>query len=470
MIKRALLMLVVMVVSFQSAMAQHEEHYKISIKIENFADSVLYLGYHKWDKQYLLDTIQHTSPSKAMVFEGERKLPNGIYFIYSPSHYVEFVLGNEKREFAFETDTTSIQGNLKVTGSKENEMFISYQRFIGEKTKEVQALNQELKTLEGDENAQKEVKDKIEVLNGMVAEKQDELLENHSDMVVSKLIAGSNRPKIPENIEDRKAKFEYYKTHFFDGVDLSDSTLLYSPILKPRLDEYVQKLTMQVPDSVTKAISFILDQAIANDEMFRYLLVTYTQEYERTPMMGMEKVFIDLSERYYLEGKAYWADEEVLKKVAERVDQMKPNMIGEIAPELHLLDSSLTEPIFLENITSKYVVLYFYDPDCGHCKKETPKLLEEYHEHLREKDVEVLAVTTVTDMDKWKEYIKKLDLDWINAADPYINSNFRYEYDIRSTPMKYVLDKDRKIVGRRIGIEQIKDLVDFLDKKDAELN
>ena len=75
---------------------------------------------------------------------------------------------------------------------------------------------------------------------------------------------------------------------------------------------------------------------------------------------------------------------------------------------------------------SKFTVLFFWDPDCGHCQKSIPKLVEFYNK-FKSKDVEVVAVCTEVEEDKWKKFIKEKQLKFINLGDPKLQSNFRYE-------------------------------------------
>jgi hypothetical protein len=93
----------------------------------------------------------------------------------------------------------------------------------------------------------------------------------------------------------------------------------------------------------------------------------------------------------------------------------------------------------------------------------TPKLYQLYKQ-IKVKDVEVLAACTVTDVDKWKKYIRSNDLGWVNGIDPYYRSNFRADYDIKTTPMIYILNKDKEIIGKKLGVDQIKDFIDNMIK------
>ena len=262
--------------------------------------------------------------------------------------------------------------------------------------------------------------------------------------------------------EDKNQQFYYYKAHYFDNFDLSDPGLLKTPLYQPKIDEYTDNLTYKHPDSLKAACDYILSMAEPNKETFRYVLVKLTNKYETSKIMGMEEIFVYLAENYYLKGKAYWADDDLIAKFEKRVKELKPNLIGHIAPEISLVDS-LMHPVQLSKLNNRFIILYFYDPDCSHCKKTTPMLSRLYHE-LKSEDVEVFAACTVTDIDKWKNYIRSNHLDWVNGIDPYYRSNFRADYDVKTTPTIYILNSKKEIIAKRLGVDQIKDFIERMIK------
>ena len=87
--------------------------------------------------------------------------------------------------------------------------------------------------------------------------------------------------------------------------------------------------------------------------------------------------------------------------------------------------------------------------------------------YLKYKDYgfKVFAVGTEYENVEWKKYIKTHNLTWINVSDSPENPNnikdyplnFRNNYDVFSTPKIYLLDKDKKIVAKRIEDEQLDD-------------
>jgi hypothetical protein len=74
--------------------------------------------------------------------------------------------------------------------------------------------------------------------------------------------------------------------------------------------------------------------------------------------------------------------------------------------------------------------------------------------------VVVVAANVKKDLDEWKEYVRKQELDVLNLADPHTRSNFRYEYNIETTPQVYILDDQKKILAKKLDVEQIEDFIE----------
>jgi hypothetical protein len=92
------------------------------------------------------------------------------------------------------------------------------------------------------------------------------------------------------------------------------------------------------PDSIAVAAVNLVEKSKANVEMFQYVLSFLINKFQTSERMGMDGVFVALAEKYYLGGQAWWADQKLLDKIAERVNALKPNLIGKVAPDLWLPD------------------------------------------------------------------------------------------------------------------------------------
>jgi thiol-disulfide isomerase/thioredoxin len=122
-------------------------------------------------------------------------------------------------------------------------------------------------------------------------------------------------------------------------------------------------------------------------------------------------------------------------------------------------------PLFktLYQVKAKYTVLVFWASDCGHCQTEIPKLKENLDKIKEKIDYKVFAVQTKEDFDAWRKFIIDKKIDFINVFDPVHLNNLKERFDIYSTPVIYVLDKDKKIKAKRLGAEQVVDMLTMLE-------
>ena len=101
-----------------------------------------------------------------------------------------------------------------------------------------------------------------------------------------------------------------------------------------------------------------------------------------------------------------------------------------------------------------------YGPREQHKGRMASVAFHQYHQFLKDKkDVKVYSVYTQYDYEKYAKYIAEHKLDWINLYDPVHLNNIREKYDVYSTPVIYILDKDKVIKAKKIGSEQIKDII-----------
>ena len=104
--------------------------------------------------------------------------------------------------------------------------------------------------------------------------------------------------------------------------------------------------------------------------------------------------------------------------------------------------------------------------DCPVCKKEVPKLDSVYNAVLKNKGVKVYSIASGGELDKVQQFIKDNKIeDWINVADVNNNTGFKEKYDAYSTPKIYLLDEDKKIIGKGLDHSNINTVIEISEKK-----
>ncbi|MRR19237.1 redoxin domain-containing protein [bacterium] len=441
--------------------------HSVTVALKGAGQTKVRLAYHVGNQQYIKDSLS-TDNSGAGRFAGADKLAPGVYMIVLPGNtFFEFLVGNDQH-FGIACDINDPVGTLVFDGSEENSRFLEYQRRWKELQEKAMDLSSKLN------NATKAGADATS-LRRQLGEQEKEMkqfLYETAEGNKGTLLGAIARSIIPVEIPDpevpagtakrdsvaRVMSYLYYKDHFFDNIDFTEPGLIRSPVLGGKLDQFFSQVVLQMPDSIIRESDRVLALSGANDDVFQYVAVWLMNRYATSEIMGHDAIVVHLADDIYLSGRAAWASEEYISDLRKRVDRLRPNLIGKKAPEL-LMNSFTGHYVSLYDISTDFTIIYFWEPDCGHCKESTP-LLKQYYEQNRGKGIEVFAVCTQPDKEKWEKYIVDNGLGWINGWDPQRMSRFDYYYNVDSTPLVYILDRDKKIIAKRLAVEDIPSFID----------
>ena len=441
--------------------------YEINVTINGLRDSTIFLAYHLGDRQYIHDTLILDNAGKTAV-KGNETLPHGIYMIVLPGHtYFEMLISDNQR-FSVSCSYNDYINTLSFEGSDENTAFLDYQRKWRQLQEDMMALSRRAA-------ANRENRDSLTIINNaQVAQERamkdylnSVVAENKSNMLgllvktilpveipVFEIPAGTGNP---DSLR-RMLAYTYNKDHFFDNIDLNDERILRTPILPPRLKTFFSDIVIQAPDSVNKEIDIIISKCQNNYRVFQFVSTFIFNHFRISEIMGHDAIMVKLADDIYLTDKADWVPQEFKDDLRRQVELLRHNLIGIQAQDL-VMESHRGMFVSLHDIEKDFTILYFWEPDCGHCKEVTPKL-KAYYEKAKNDNVEVFAICTIADKEKWSNYIQENQLDWINGWDPQRRSRYDFYYNVQSTPMLYILDRNKKIIAKRLSVDNIDSFIE----------
>ncbi len=451
-----------------------KEGYSITVKITGMAKQKILLGYYYGDKQYIRDSAITDATGKA-IFKGKETLEGGIYLIASEARSLLFDLVVTEQEFSLETDTIDFIGNMVIKGSPENTAFFSYSKFTNRAGREAMKIEAKLKDAKekNDTALLRKYTDEINKVEDDVMDYRKKAMIDNPGFLITKIFSMMQEIKVPEpprnpdgSIADSMFQYNYYRQHYFDNFDFTDDRIIRTPIFHPRLQNYILKVIPQIPDSIIAAADFIIAKAKGSKEISKWCIFWITNHYETSQYMGMDAVFVHMAKKYYADKNiAYWVDDALRYKITDRADILNYNLLGKKAQNLNLPDSANVYQS-LYNLKGDYTVVIFWDATCGRCKEEMPKLLELYKEQNKgikakaNNKIDVYSISMTVEPKIWKDYIKEQKLPWTNVHDPNHESNFRRYYDVYSTPVVYLLGKEKKIIAKRLSIDQVKEFIE----------
>ena len=215
--------------------------------------------------------------------------------------------------------------------------------------------------------------------------------------------------------------------HFWDGIEAFDGPTDENPVLAAQIDFYFDKLVVPLPDSITMEINRLVERTGDNTDLRDFILWHLLERYRHPEYMSQDQVFVWLYDHYFSQLEIKDLNAANLALIRDKAERFRRLALFIPAPNFKINDS-----IDLQSVENKYTVLFFYDHDCGVCQQE-----------LQDLDSVCAVHPDVTAI--------KIDM---NSEDTGLDVLYDL-YDIETTPLIYVLDRDKRIIGKKIRARQI---------------
>ena len=454
--------------------------HNIEITLKPYKNTKIYLGTNYGQNRVLADSAILNDASLGY-FKGKEKLTPGIYFIVSPKYSILFeFLVDEGQQFKIIADTLNLV-DYKIIGSKENDIFSAY-------SKSMNQLGIQRSQLEQAYNSATTASDSVKYLQAL--KKIDTSFKQERQKINTTapksmmrffldVLQRPDAPAIPiiNGKADSTYPFYYVKNHYWDNVVFNDNRLIRTPFFETKLDEYFKNYVSREPDSIIEEVQYMLTVAKTGKEIYPFLLFKFTNKYISPEYMGQDKVFLHLFQNFFSKGDTVLLNDESKKSITERAYSIMANLIGNPAPVLNL--NTMDDKLFsLYSSPAKYTFLAFWDPTCGHCKEEMPRVDSFYSKNWKQLGVQVIGINTnVKELAAWKQFItaQHFDTGWthIYQTEAALNAEIkagkattiRQLYDVFKTPTFYLLDKDKKIIAKNLSVDQFHDFLQSQQKK-----
>ncbi|KAI9437891.1 alkyl hydroperoxide reductase/ thiol specific antioxidant/ Mal allergen [Russula earlei] len=445
----------------------------ISITLTPYKNTWISLGSYYGKGKTLADSTFVDEKGHG-VFKSKDKLTPGIYFVVSPQMSVLFdFLMDNKQQFSIVGDTAH-KDQVVITGSPDNDLFKNYSQYSITKGKALSELNSAYQkaTTKADSSR---LRDEILKGNKELQAYRENFVKQHPTALLSVLFNAMKQPEAPaipviNGKPDSLYPYRYVKDHFWDDTQFNDERLLRTPFFETKLDNYFKYYVVPDADTIYNEVKYILLQARTSKEMYAYLLTKFTNKYINPEFMGQDRVFLNLFENFYAKGDTTYLNAASRKMIFERAYSLMANQIGAQAPVLDLTDTT-GKNVSLYNLDAKFTFVTFWDPTCGHCKEEIPRVDSIYKAKWKDLGVKVYSVIIKDDLLKeLKTFLKdkRISSDWIEvyqtkearaAEEAAGQPGYHQLYDVFKTPTFYLLDDKKRIIAKQLSLEQFDALI-----------
>jgi thiol-disulfide isomerase/thioredoxin len=446
--------------------------FTVKFKTNSFKEGVAFLCFHMGKNLNIEDSAAMRPDGTAQFSSGETS-PGGIYAIVFPGkrQTFDFFISSNDSLITLSADTNTLP-EYTINGAPENEQFIDYQKFVSIKGGQLQA---ERMAYTGSKNGADSALhlDNFNRFNKELNDYRDSVMKNYPTGMMTAMLYAMKDPELPIKKpitrQDTIDNYQYYKKHYWDGVTFMDDRVLRTPFFLPKLERYYREIMPPSADSIIQDIDYKLLFARNAPEMYKFLLNWYTDEYINPKFMGQDAVFVHLFEKYHSKGLTSWLNEKQMETISRRAYMQMSNLIGIKASDLDMVDST-GKARNLYGVNGEFTLVVFWDPTCGHCKEEIPRIDSIYRASWKAKGLRVYSVLSDNDKkNEWVTFVKEKKLvDWVHVYETKEmekivsdsqKPSFRQLYDVIQTPTIFLLDKEKRIIGKKLGVDQLNELI-----------
>ncbi len=433
---------------------------KVEISVKNYQGNQIYIGYNLMGKTYVRDTLVVTDGK--FVLEDMESIERGMYMAVYPEtmNYFEFLMGSDQK-FRLDTEFDNEIHGMVITGSEENEILYEFFQNTDLTNVRISELDEEAKNLAVTTTSYTENREEREQLNAQIETYKRQVMANYPQLVVSKLIHISFDVEFPEELSevnsDDETRFKYYRKHYFDCVDFSEQALLRTNLLSGRIDTYMSRLTMNDPDSIIATVHHICDLSRANKEVFKSVVVYLLNKYASSKLIGMDAVYVDMVETYYLSGDVDWIEEENLASMKNRAETLKPTLIGKKAAKISGIDTNGNSFLLKPSDAEHTIVLFWNYSDANSIAAAQD--FQAMMEVLDDPTVQLISIATLGIKDTWKESLASANLSQANQRYYLLDTNtdqYVKNFDFDGMRIKtYLIDSNGIIDLKQFNAEQV---------------
>ena len=439
----------------------------VEFQSDSYKNKSFYLASHFGKYQTLLDSVNADSEGK-LIFKNKKKYISGIYMLLNNSKEIEFeFLMDDVQQFKIEPNIIT-PSKTKIYNSQQNIDFRDFTIFLESKRSQLELLQESIKTTENPKD-KSEFKNKIKSVENEIENYKQNYRLSHSNTLallfkLTQPIDDFSSLAKNQKLTTKKDSILYLKNNYFEGIDFQDSRLLRNPFLEQKLSNYFDVFVPNNVDSITEEIIKLLDDAISPEsETFKYMSLRFMDLYITPKQMGHDRIFLNLYNTYFKNQTYDWLPLTQKELFDSKARLLENNQIGSKAKEL-FMNSINNNRLYLYDLSAEYIVLVFWDPTCGHCQTEIPRINRLHKNEWKNFNHLIYAVNIITEVKtEWEKFISTHHLNSWNHVSPasevsgnYSQMDVDYQtlYNIEQTPVFYLLNKDKIIIGKDIDPQE----------------
>ena len=391
-------------------------------------------------------------------------LPQGQYILQTPKQIyngmIELLI-EKSNSNVLKISHDSLYNSISFKDNPVNGVYSAYLGSVRATENQIQKLYAKVNLttpLENREKISREIKEHQKRLYDL----ENSIIKRYPNTLLSAIVSCNNLPLMSGSILDNymsdsnsalyKQTTKFLRDNYFKGVDFHSDVLLNTSLVPFKIKKYISLFDKNDPE-LDDVVKELLQKSAVNPLMYQVVSdALYTIFHQSLYTNNNENIMIDILKNAKQQS---FVPDWKKQSITQQILIYQKNKVGTQAANLNLKDFGDKEYL-LNNVKSKYTILYFYDPECSNCSEITPKMKGWFYVD-GPKNATILAIYINQDEQEWSNYIRENTYPprWINLWDKNESDKMREKYWIESLPAIYVLDENKKVILKNVNFKQL---------------
>ena len=250
---------------------------------------------------------------------------------------------------------------------------------------------------------------------------------------------------IPSSISDPEARRQYMCEHYWDKLNLADSTFFAEIDTVQMVEAFMAWVGNYMNPNDGSYVEKFMVKAGQYPHSLRYFAMLAEQVlYDPNSPLRSDELYIPVLQAQV---ESEWLDKYEKLSPQYNLDLALQNRIGRPANDFRYTTST-GRTGSLYGIKAKYTLIFFNNPGCTMCKtiREDICSSQLLTELISSGQMKVLALYPDELLDEWHAYKEHIPSNWINSYDKGTVIRNKNLYDLKAIPALYLLDSAKRVL------------------------
>ncbi len=264
-------------------------------------------------------------------------------------------------------------------------------------------------------------------------------------------------PPMPLVFTTREQQADFLMANYWNNFNFKDTALLQNGKRNEKaFADFVNILRQVAPEKAGNGIKVLMIRAGESQRMYLHIF-GFAEKYLYNPNSPFRN---EMLYEFFLKDALTTKAIDPLHKIRiqKQFEMAQRNRPGKKANNFNFtLKEGTSSNLF--QVKSKFLLLYFQNPDCDECKITRGKIVKSniISQLTGNGRLKILAIYPDQDLALWNRHYSEYPISWINGYDKGSLVMRNQLYDLKAIPTLYLLDENKIVLLRDPTFEEIEE-------------